>query len=325
MLNYKGIFYKEEKEKKYYEGGAHFKYSDLVKILINLIEENNKKIETKESIIANDSKQNLNSSTNKNENAKNENENEKKINSNLLTINNNPNKNNIKMINTHKYILNTEKNIDKEKAKKKRLMELLNCNLKISPFKKNNNNNTKDKKILSINSNNSIEQNYRRKSLKTLENNDIFYDNLNININAKNIEKNNLPLIQSSYYNNLSNKNMFNTNKELNDIKNSIINLKHVSKFTLNKTKISKDNIFLKNKMLSPFKNGNIRRKNAFSKDFSESYKNHKEYDTINIYIKNNKYFSGKLAKYLNNGKSKQKKTLNIKLMQYALKKKINN
>ena len=29
MYNYKGIFYKEEKEKKYYEGGAHFKYSEL--------------------------------------------------------------------------------------------------------------------------------------------------------------------------------------------------------------------------------------------------------------------------------------------------------
>ena len=30
MINYKGIFYNENKEKKYYEGGAHFKYMDLV-------------------------------------------------------------------------------------------------------------------------------------------------------------------------------------------------------------------------------------------------------------------------------------------------------
>ena len=38
MYNYKGIFYKEEKEKKFYEGGAHFKYSDLVFMLNKLIE-----------------------------------------------------------------------------------------------------------------------------------------------------------------------------------------------------------------------------------------------------------------------------------------------
>ena len=36
MENYKGIFYNDEKEKKYYEGGAHFKYSDLVKKLLTL-------------------------------------------------------------------------------------------------------------------------------------------------------------------------------------------------------------------------------------------------------------------------------------------------
>ena len=104
MLNYKGIFYKEEKEKKYYEGGAHFKYSDLVRILLALIKEENKNSESKESKISNDSKLNLISSTNKIENIKNEeNEKEKKINSNLLTINNNPTKNNIKIINHTKY------------------------------------------------------------------------------------------------------------------------------------------------------------------------------------------------------------------------------
>ena len=322
MLNYKGIFYKEEKEKKYYEGGAHFKYSDLVRILLALIKDENKNTESKESKISNDSKLNLISSSNKIENIKNEeNENEKKINSNLLTINNNPIKNNIKIINTHKYVLNTEKNIDKEKMKKKRLMELLNYNLKISNFKKNT---TKEKKVLNINSNNSIDQNYRKKSLKTLENNDNFYGTnnyLNININNKRLENNNLPLIQSSYYNNMSNKNMFNSKNYVNDIKNNIINLKHVSKFTLNKTKISKDNAFLKNKILSPFKNVNIKRNNAFSKDFNESYKNYNNYDTINIYTKNNDNYNGKLAKYLTHNKNKQKKSLNIKLIQYALNK----
>ena len=36
MENYKGIYYKEEKEQKLYEGGAHFKYNKLYKILLSL-------------------------------------------------------------------------------------------------------------------------------------------------------------------------------------------------------------------------------------------------------------------------------------------------
>ncbi len=42
MINYKGIFYNKEKEKKFYEGGEHFKYLDLVNELIKLIKENYK-------------------------------------------------------------------------------------------------------------------------------------------------------------------------------------------------------------------------------------------------------------------------------------------
>ena len=36
MNNYKGIYYKETKEQKYYEGGAHFPYKVLFNILLNL-------------------------------------------------------------------------------------------------------------------------------------------------------------------------------------------------------------------------------------------------------------------------------------------------
>ena len=35
-LEYKGVFYNEHKEHKYYEGGAHFKYKDLYYKLLNL-------------------------------------------------------------------------------------------------------------------------------------------------------------------------------------------------------------------------------------------------------------------------------------------------
>ena len=36
MENYKGIYYNDSKEKKYFEGGAHFKYDSLFKALLSL-------------------------------------------------------------------------------------------------------------------------------------------------------------------------------------------------------------------------------------------------------------------------------------------------
>ena len=143
-----------------------------------------------------------------------------------------------------------------------------------------------------------------------------------MHINYKNLENNNqnLPLIQSSYFNNVSNKNTLERGK--NNIKKNILNFKHASKYTLNKTKISKDNLFLKNKMFSPDKNLNFKRNNAFSKDISEINKNQKKYDTINILTKKNRNFiGGKLSKYLNN-MNKQKKNLNIKLLNFEYNKK---
>ncbi len=35
-LNYKGIFYKEETEQRYFEGGAHFQFKDLCRRLEKL-------------------------------------------------------------------------------------------------------------------------------------------------------------------------------------------------------------------------------------------------------------------------------------------------
>ena len=298
MLNYKGIFYNQEKDKKFFEGGAHFKYSDLVNVLIDLINEKNKNSESDISKIPSDD---LRSTINKNilieESNSSKISKEKKINTNFLTLNNYKIQNNIKLINTHRYVLNTDKNIEKEKARKKKLIELLNYNIKISPFKNNYNN---SKKIFCNNSLN-------RKSLKTLSNNDNLNNSnnyLNTHILNKRIENNNLPLIQSSYFNNLSNNNMIRKQTEIN--KDSMINLKHVSKFTLNKSKIPKDNLFLRNRIFSPVKNKKNNRKNIFSHDFSESIKNDSNYGTINILAKRNRFFNpGKLAKYLS---SKQKK-----------------
>lgn len=48
MEDYKGIYYNDDTEQKYYEGGAHFKYKDLYKILEELSKKlNSKKIPNK--------------------------------------------------------------------------------------------------------------------------------------------------------------------------------------------------------------------------------------------------------------------------------------
>ena len=45
MEEYKGIYYNDNEEQQYYEGGAHFKYSELYKILEELAKKlNSKKI-----------------------------------------------------------------------------------------------------------------------------------------------------------------------------------------------------------------------------------------------------------------------------------------
>ena len=43
MDNYKGLYYKESKEQKFYEAGAHFSYEELYEILLYLKEEQDKK------------------------------------------------------------------------------------------------------------------------------------------------------------------------------------------------------------------------------------------------------------------------------------------
>ncbi len=48
MEEYKGIYYNDDKEQQYYEGGAHFKYKELYKILEELAKKiNSKKIPKK--------------------------------------------------------------------------------------------------------------------------------------------------------------------------------------------------------------------------------------------------------------------------------------
>ena len=64
MDNYKGLYYNESKEQKFYEAGAHFSYEKLYKALLYLKEEQNKKQKSMER--QKDIYQNQNQNTNNN-------------------------------------------------------------------------------------------------------------------------------------------------------------------------------------------------------------------------------------------------------------------
>lgn len=146
--DFKGIYYKNKKPIKYYEGGAHFKYSDLVDALTKLENSKNNKIH----------------SLQKNSKIKNETHRlkifgGKKINTNLLTLNKNKDIYHYREhLSTDKYLNRKER--EREKERKKRIMELINFNVKVSPFK---NSLIMNKKYYC---NNSLNNNYKTKLKK---------------------------------------------------------------------------------------------------------------------------------------------------------------
>ena len=307
MYNYKGIFYKEEKQKKYYEGGAHFSYSELVYELNKLIKERNKDVElnsskdSKEIIFISSNYKDIFRETQKSKSIINK---QKKINLNLLTLNNNEvhNKNGLYTNKSNKLILNTEKNMEnRQNSQKNKLLALVSKKMKMSPIKTNPNNN---KGI------NSLEKNY---NLKTLVNNGYKLDlnkNISLYINHNKIMKNNnLPIIKDIHHNNFSNRNIFKSNK------NNLFNLKFNSKI-----ETSKFNLFLKNKILSPLKNIQSNRENKIlSVDFSESKYSKNTIDAVTS--NKNKFFfnKGGLSKLIKDEiiKQKNKPNININFMKH--------
>ena len=301
MYNYKGIFYKEEKDKKYYEGGAHFSYSELVYELNKLIKERNKNIELN---LSKDSKDNILLSTNQNilkdvQNSKSLINKQNKMKLYFLTINNNSNKNKIHLSKDNKLILNTEKNNEnRNNSLNNNLMSLEPKNMKI----------TSPKATLFSNNKNflSVENNYN--NIKTLGNNvnrkDI-YKNISLYINHnKEMKNKNLPLIKDFHYINFSNKNI------LKKKQNNIFTIKLKSKI-----EASKHNLFLKNKALSPLKNIQSNRENKIlSLDFSDSKYNKNSIDAV-TYNKNKIYLNkGRMNKYFKDdiNKRKNKAYINI-------------
>ena len=298
MYNYKGIFYCDEKEKQYYEGGAHFKYSDLVHVLNKLIKERNKETEINSS---KDSKENIIIFSNQNnifrEGRKMNNQ--KKLNLNFLTINTNGflNENKLNINKSSKLFLNAEKN--NENKIKDKILKLASKNMKISPLKTNPNQN---KKIFSID-----KGSYRTKTLENKNYKRDIYKNISIYMNNKNQIKNkNLPIIKDFHLNNFSNRNIFKTKQN---------NLNFDTKIEM-----SKYNLFLKNKMFSPLKNikSNYQNNNILSFDISATKTNKNFIDMKNMVTsRNNKIYLNKvrLTKYIRDEIDKMKNKQNINII----------
>ena len=135
MDEYKGIYYGDEKEQKFYEAGAHFKYIKLYKILEKIAKERNQKEREKELLRIRKLKHLSRIMNKKNQNKTRNIISHLDINKlGFNTISNNSNKNNY-MFN-YKFIISLNKNRNKTKSKSKSKSKSKNKNFSLTNHKK---------------------------------------------------------------------------------------------------------------------------------------------------------------------------------------------
>ena len=231
MINYKGLFYKEDSKKPFYEGGAHFKYKDLVRALEALKakkdeEENEKKHHSRNKSINYIQDKDIFIPKNPI--------------SNLITIDNNHNnyESPPKKRNNNNYIEQLL-SLDKLKLSKKRKLKLKDIkydNKQNEAFlytenNRYNNNNNNESKIrsnsLDINLLNAKNDNINKillseKKYNNKNNNNNIIHNLKLlpNSNTKSFKNlstiTSLPKIESLYFNNISKKILVENNSNSN-------------------------------------------------------------------------------------------------------------
>ena len=291
MNNYKGVFYKKETEKKYYEGGAHFKYSDLVRELQKIIEET--QMNNKINYLINSNSQKIVNKSEENkfkEKIPKENKLEK-----LLTLNNYKDI----IIYNNKNIKTKENSINKQMFKKINFLELIEQNFKLSPIK----NSLLYNKYFYCK--NSIDDNFNKnRTFKITNNINKTNNNIKLITNKKAINK--LPLIESSYFKKFDNKNSLYLNK---DSKNNFnLNMNYISELSKFKNNFQKENKIFKTK-----RNINIvsEKNSIFSFKTIDIYKNKKNFDTIDS-LPNRKRINnlGKIGKYFSIKKYKNNKQI---------------
>ena len=294
MNNYKGIFYNQETEKKYYEGGAHFKYSDLVRELEKLIEETQKNNKVNYLVNSNSQKSVIKSEGNKfKEIIPKENKLDK-----LLTLNNYKDI----IIYNNKNIKTKENSIRKQILKKLNLLELIEQNFKLSPIK----NSFYYNKYFYCK--NSIDDNFHKNRTVKIPNNICkTNNNLKLITNEKIINNNNkLPLIESSYFKNFDKKDSLYLNKV--NKNNFNLNMNYISKLNQFKSNFQKEN-----KIFTPKRKINIvsDKNSIFSFKSSDIYKSKKNFDTIDILSNRKKIYNlGKIGKYFSTKKYKNNKQI---------------
>jgi hypothetical protein len=211
MNNYKGIFYNEDPQKHYYEGGAHFKYKHLVKALKELKakreeEENELKLHSRNKSLDLYQDKNINN------------------NNNLLTLDTNNNyNNNLFESPTNKRekkdaYIEQLLSIDKLKHSKKHKIKLKEIKTEHKPkvlgalYTENNRYSNDNEPIIRNSSMDLHLHNLRDRNddeyrnIKLLSEDKKMKNIFNMKLSSKNLEK--LPKIQSLYYNNLSKKNV---------------------------------------------------------------------------------------------------------------------
>ena len=309
MENYKGIYYKDTKEQKFYEGGAHFKYKSLFNILLSL------------GGLLPDENYNYNISTN---NIKNINKPMKDLNSLLIKVEGKQSKFKTRNIAQFNYVNNPNTQI-KQNSQNKHLHKKNTLSLKDYNSKNNNN-------YYFLNKKNS----YYKRAITSISINDDFYKN-NINNNLiqilfnkkrfpqKNEEKTS-DMFNSEKYPNFNcskfihNRNrsdvIENNNKAFNNKINVINQYDSVNKSSnknINKSPINKNNINLSNNIYSLEINGQDNN-NTTSNNNKEEITNKNNINNL-VYGKNKIALlkeNSKINNHLSFYSNKMKKSRNI-------------
>ena len=294
MENYKGIYYKDTKEQKYYEGGAHFKYKTLFNVLLSLggllIDENKK-----HNLTNSEKKQQINST--------------KDINSLLIKVEGKQSKYKTRNIGQVNYVNNPNTQI--KQTQNNRVHKKNNLSLKDYNNNKNNNEGYFMEK----------KHSYCKRTITSISINDEKIKKKNNNIIQELLnKKENVPKIEEKNYinNNYYSKHIHNRNKSdaMTYINNTLLNkINIIKKFdSQNKSNIRSINI----------NNKNIKNRNLCSSEINgqENNKNDKN-ESINMQKINHLYIYGKskigilkenskLNKHLTFYENKNKKSRNI-------------
>lgn len=287
-MQYKGIFYKNKASHKFYEGGAHFSYYSLVKIL-NEIKEN----------INKDGERDLSSSHNKNNNSNKEKEIDQKQNEikekieikklNIPLLSKQKNNSMSYLINDNKKIKNdiifTKKNDDQLQRTNNSKIKIIDQNIKNSEYSNN------IKRINKINKyfNNSIYNNKNSLNMPMINNHKNLGENKTIinGDNKKLLKKKSLDHLKNNKYDyhiNMSSTIGFNENNK----NYNYLLMNNYNNFLLNKVSRNKNaynhNIVVQslNKYNNNYNNSNMGEKF----NLINNYNKYKNYAKLNKNIK---------------------------------------